>query len=72
MIAAGEPRAAVARTLRVGRTTLYRHLPVDRTDDDSEQAAARLTGGQATRVGSQDDAVNELSVGHVGMARTER
>ena len=26
MIAAGEPKAAVARTLRVGRTTLYRHL----------------------------------------------
>jgi DNA invertase Pin-like site-specific DNA recombinase len=26
MIAAGEPKAAVARTLRIGRTTLYRHL----------------------------------------------
>jgi len=26
MIAAGEPKAAVARSLRVGRTTLYRHL----------------------------------------------
>jgi hypothetical protein len=26
MIAAGEPKAAVARTFRVGRTTLYRHL----------------------------------------------
>jgi DNA-binding phage protein len=26
MIAAGEPKAAVARTLRIGRTTLYRQL----------------------------------------------
>jgi DNA invertase Pin-like site-specific DNA recombinase len=26
MIAAGEPKAAVARTLRIERTTLYRHL----------------------------------------------
>jgi DNA invertase Pin-like site-specific DNA recombinase len=26
MIAAGEAKAAVARTLRIGRTTLYRHL----------------------------------------------
>ena len=25
MIAAGEPKAVVARTLRIGRTTLYRH-----------------------------------------------
>jgi DNA-binding phage protein len=30
MIAAGEPKAAVARTLRVGRTTLYRHLATHR------------------------------------------
>jgi hypothetical protein len=26
MIAPGEPKAAVARTLRAGSTTLYRHL----------------------------------------------
>ncbi len=26
MIAGGEPKAAVARTLRIGRTTLDRHL----------------------------------------------
>jgi DNA invertase Pin-like site-specific DNA recombinase len=26
MIADGEPKAAVARTLRIGRTTPYRHL----------------------------------------------
>ena len=25
-MSAGEPKAAVARTLRIGRTTLYRHL----------------------------------------------
>jgi DNA invertase Pin-like site-specific DNA recombinase len=37
MIAAGEPKAAVARTLRIGRTTLYRHLATD--NKPAEQAA---------------------------------
>ena len=37
MIAAGEPKAAVARTLRIGRTTLYRHLA---TAENLDQAAA--------------------------------
>lgn len=37
MIAADEPKAAVARTLRVGRTTLYRYL--DAPDRELRQAA---------------------------------
>ena len=37
LLDAGEPNAAVARTLGVGRTTLYRHLA---TDAGSNEAAA--------------------------------
>jgi DNA invertase Pin-like site-specific DNA recombinase len=45
MIASGEPKAAVARTLRIGRTTLYRHLATAETVDprnrsDVSRAAA--------------------------------
>jgi hypothetical protein len=46
MIAAGEPKAAVARTLRIGRTTLYRHLTT--ADQAAQTAASTATNGTAT------------------------
>ena len=50
MIAAGAPKAAIAGTLRVGRTTLYRDLPADSIDGDREQAAKGSVGDAITSV----------------------